>query len=147
MTPLQNLLDSAILAKGMAILNRARAVPESQTPTSELHHWIHPERFTPYPCPLCISSRTHADGAPATFACRRCALAGRCPATREVLRKNKIQDLYRLICGALAPMHLEVQDPTVVTLVACYALETNEARGARPHGVRGCWHSSSFAKS
>ena len=43
----------------------------------------------------------------------------RIPATREVFRKNKIQDLYRLICGALAPMHLEVQDPTVVMLVAC----------------------------
>ena len=27
MTPLQNLLDNAILAKGMAILNRARAEP------------------------------------------------------------------------------------------------------------------------
>ena len=45
-------------------------VPESQTPTSELHHWIHPERRTPYPCPLCIDRTTHADSAAATFSCR-----------------------------------------------------------------------------
>ena len=49
----------------------------------------------------------------------------RIPATREVLRKNKIQDLYRPICGELSPLHQEEQDRTQVTLVACYALEEN----------------------
>ena len=47
----------------------------------------------------------------------------RIPATREVLRKNKIQDLYRPICGELKPTQCEEQDRTQVTLVACYALE------------------------
>ena len=51
------------------------------------------------------------------------ALAAKCPVTREVLRKKKIKDLYRPICGELMPTHLEEQDRTQVTLVACYALE------------------------
>ena len=47
-------------------------VPDSinQTPASELPDWIDHERFTPYPCPLRISRRTHADNVPSTLSCR-----------------------------------------------------------------------------
>ena len=47
-------------------------VPESstQTHTNELPDWIDHEHLTPYPCPLRISRRTHADNVPATFSCR-----------------------------------------------------------------------------
>ena len=47
-------------------------IPKSsiQTHTNELPDWIDHEHLTPYPCPLRISSKTHADNVPSTFSCR-----------------------------------------------------------------------------
>ena len=45
------------------------------------------------------------------------------PARQDVLRKQSIRVLYTSICGALTPNHLEEQDRTHVSLVACHALE------------------------
>ena len=45
------------------------------------------------------------------------------PATQAVLRKRSIRALYAPICGPLMPHHLEEQDRTHVSFVACEALE------------------------
>ena len=45
------------------------------------------------------------------------------PAPQDILRKRPIRILYTPICGALQPDHLEEQDRTHVSVVACHALE------------------------